>query len=50
MQEPIFMEAFRAKGRMKSLLQEVPVKIVLNEDAGLIGAARFTLVHKAFRA
>jgi glucokinase len=49
MQEPTFLEAFFAKGRMKSLLQEVPVKIVLNDDSGLIGAARFTLVQKAFR-
>jgi len=49
MQESNFMDAFLNKGRMKSLLQEVPVKIVLNDDSGLIGAARFTLVQKAFR-
>ena len=50
MQEPMFMEAFLNKGRMRALLQDVPVKIVLNDDSGLIGAARFTLVQKAFRA
>lgn len=50
MQEPLFMEAFLNKGRMRALLQEMPVKIVLNDDSGLIGAARFTLVQKAFRA
>jgi glucokinase len=50
MQEPRFIESFLDKGRMKSLLEEVPVKIVLNDDSGLIGAARFTLVQKAFRA
>jgi glucokinase len=49
MQESNFMEAFLNKGRMRSLLEEVPVKIVLNDDSGLIGAARFTLVQKAFR-
>jgi len=49
MQEPSFMGAFLNKGRMRSLLKEVPVKIVLNDDSGLIGAARFTLVQKAFR-
>jgi glucokinase len=49
MQEPIFMDAFLNKGRMKSLLQEMPVKIVLNDDSGLLGAARFALVQKAFR-
>ncbi len=49
MKEGAFMDAFLSKGRMKSLLQEIPVKIVLNDDSGLIGAARFTLVQKAFR-
>jgi len=49
MKEPAFMESFLDKGRMKSLLEAVPVKIVLNDDSGLIGAARYTLVQKAFR-
>jgi glucokinase len=50
LQDGTFMEAFRGKGRMRHLLQDIPVKVVLNDDAGLIGAARFTLVQKAFRA
>jgi glucokinase len=50
MKEETFMDSFLDKGRMKTLLQEIPVKIVLNDDSGLIGAARFTLVQKAFRA
>jgi glucokinase len=50
MKEEEFMDSFLDKGRMKTLLQEIPVKIVLNDDSGLIGAARFTLVQKAFRA
>lgn len=49
MREETFMDAFLDKGRMRTLLQEIPVKIVLNDDSGLIGAARFTLVQKAFR-
>ena len=49
MKEPAFMQAFLDKGRMGDLLKDVPVKIVLNDDAGLIGAARYTLVQKAFR-
>ncbi len=48
MKEPVFMQAFLDKGRMESLLKDMPVKVVLNEDCGLIGAARYTLVHKAF--
>ena len=49
MKEPCFMESFLDKGRMRPLLESVPVKVVLNDDSGLIGAARFALVQKAFR-
>lgn len=49
MQDPAFMKAFLDRGRMESLLRDMPVKIVLNDDAGLIGAARYTLVQKAFQ-
>ncbi len=48
MQDPIFMQSFLDKGRMTPLLKDMPVKIVLNDDAGMMGAARYTLVHKAF--
>jgi len=49
MQEGGFMESFLDKGRMQHLVEGAPVKIVLNEDTGLLGAARYTLVQKAFR-
>jgi glucokinase len=49
MEEPGFMQAFLDKGRMEVLLKDMPVKIVLNDDCGMIGAARFTLIQKAFR-
>jgi glucokinase len=49
MQDGVFMESFLDKGRMKPLLKDIPIKIVLNDDCGLIGAARCTLVQKAFR-
>ncbi|MBO0911175.1 MAG: glucokinase [Acidobacteria bacterium] len=48
MRDPIFMRSFLDKGRMRSLLGDMPVKIVLNDDAGIIGAARYTLIQKAF--
>lgn len=48
MREPTFMESFLAKGRMHPLLQTIPVKIILNDDSGLIGAARHSLIQKAF--
>jgi glucokinase len=39
----LFMEAFLAKGRMKPLLETVPVKVIVNEHIGLMGAARYAL-------
>ena len=48
MKEEVFLRAFREKGRMQSLLEEMPVKVVLNDDAGLLGAARSALIDKAF--
>jgi len=49
MKDPIFMQSFLDKGRMESLLKDMPVTIVLNDDSGIIGAARYTLIEKAFR-
>ncbi|HEY7289944.1 MAG TPA: glucokinase, partial [Vicinamibacterales bacterium] len=34
-----FLSAFCAKAPLEDLLRSIPVKIVLNEEAGLIGAA-----------
>ena len=42
------MESFLGKGRMRGLLEDMPVKVVLNDDCGIIGAARYTLIQKAF--
>lgn len=43
MKGPLFMQAFVAKGRMQSLLESVPVKVIVNEHIGLLGAARYAL-------
>jgi glucokinase len=48
MKDPIFLESFWDKGRMEPILKDMPVKIVNNDDCGLVGAARYTLVQKAF--
>ena len=50
MKRPEFLEAFFDKGRMRPLLEDIPVKIVLNDDAGLLGAARYAFLQKAFGA
>lgn len=39
LQEPIFIEAFLDKGRMRALLEKIPVKVILNPKTALIGAA-----------
>jgi len=36
-----FMKAFLEKGRVSSLLEQVPVHIVLNPKVGLVGAAQY---------
>ena len=36
-----FLKAFRAKGAFESMLEKMPVKIILNAEAGLLGAAAF---------
>ena len=40
MRRGTFLEAFRAKGRMRPLLEAMPVRVVLNPQAALLGAAR----------
>jgi glucokinase len=40
-----FMEAFLAKGRMRRMLEPIPVNVVLNGKSGLIGAARCALLN-----
>ncbi|HET7209772.1 MAG TPA: glucokinase [Terriglobales bacterium] len=37
---PCFMNSFLDKGRMRPLLEAMPVYVVMNENAGLLGAAR----------
>lgn len=39
----IFMKAFLDKGRFATLLSQIPVKIVLNDKAALLGAFRFAM-------
>ena len=38
-----FMKSFTSKGRMSYLLYDIPVKVILNPKAALIGAASFGL-------
>jgi glucokinase len=44
---PIFRDAFAEKGRMKPLLETIPVKVITNEKVGLIGAVRYAVNRAA---
>jgi glucokinase len=37
---PAFMNAFLQKGRLRPLLEGIPVQVITNDKAGLLGAAR----------
>jgi glucokinase len=42
---PAFMLAFTAKGRMRSLLKAIPVKIILNERTALLGSTVYAIKY-----
>jgi glucokinase len=42
---PVFMKSFVEKGRLRPLLEAIPVQVVTNEKAGLLGAARCASVR-----
>jgi glucokinase len=39
--KPAFMLAFTAKGRLSPLLETIPVRVILNDRAALLGAGRY---------
>jgi glucokinase len=45
LQKKTFLEAFGKKGRMSRLIKEMPLHVIINPEAGLIGAARYGAVH-----
>lgn len=43
----LFLDAFLAKGRMKPLLEAIPVRVILNENTALRGAARGAILNSS---
>ncbi|CAA6827199.1 MAG: Glucokinase (EC [uncultured Sulfurovum sp.] len=41
MQKENFMNVFKAKGRLEGMLSKVPVRVALNQETALLGAANF---------
>ena len=42
----LFMEAFEAKGRFRDILEKIPVKVILNDRAALLGAAKHAFEYQ----
>jgi glucokinase len=40
LRRPAFMDAFKSKGRLSSLLQDIPVRVITNDKTALLGAGR----------
>jgi len=45
LEDSTFVQAFIAKGRMRPLLEAIPVRVILNDQTALLGAARCALLH-----
>lgn len=45
-----FMKAFTSKGRLSSLLEAIPVRVILNDKTALLGAARVAARRAALRS
>ena len=44
---PLFLEAFLDKGRLRHLMEVMPVKVITNDKLALLGAARCALLEAA---
>lgn len=47
MKRPPFLRAFRNKGRMRPLMEAMPVRVILNDRAGLFGPAYYQWLRRA---
>jgi glucokinase len=45
LKEPRFMNAFRDKGRLRPLMETIPVRVVLNDKTALLGAGHVAILH-----
>jgi glucokinase len=44
---PLFLDAFLSKGRLRHLMEVMPVKVIVNDKLALLGAARCALMEAA---
>jgi glucokinase len=43
LRHPSLLESFFAKGRFREFMERIPLRVILNERAALLGAARHAL-------
>ncbi len=43
LKDPAFLKAFRAKGRLSNFFDAIPVRVIMNDQTALLGAARVAL-------
>jgi glucokinase len=43
LRRPIFLESFLSKGRLRPLLETMPVHVILNDETAMLGSARYAL-------
>jgi glucokinase len=43
---PVFLEAFWSKAPLDALMRKIPVNVILNPEAGLVGASTFAFTHQ----
>jgi glucokinase len=41
-----FIQAFVSKGRMQPLMDKIPVKVIVNDETALLGAARYAAMNR----
>lgn len=46
LKDPQFLHSFKDKGRMQSFLEEIPIRVILNDRAALLGAARHAMLQE----
>lgn len=47
LKEPGFLQAFTAKGRVRGLLEAIPIRVILNDKTALLGAGRLAALTAA---
>jgi glucokinase len=43
---PVFLDAFWSKAPLDALMRQIPVNVILNPEAGLVGASAFAAAHQ----